>query len=105
MASALADPGIDCFVSVATLWQIAIKERLGKLDVRSKLDELDALCEAFAMSVMPVTAWHVLAPLSREPPTRDPFDRLLLVQAELEGMRLATVDRALFGHPVVWQVA
>jgi PIN domain nuclease of toxin-antitoxin system len=46
---------------------------------------------------------HVLAELDPEPATRDPFDRLLLAQCEVEGMRLVTVDTALSVHPLAWR--
>ena len=41
--------------------------------------------------------------LDPEPPTRDPFDRLLLAQCAVDNLRLVTVDRALAGHPLAWR--
>jgi PIN domain nuclease of toxin-antitoxin system len=43
---------------------------------------------------------HAIAGLEHVPPTRDPFDRLLLAICQVEGMRLATAERALLGHPL-----
>jgi PIN domain nuclease of toxin-antitoxin system len=48
---------------------------------------------------------HVLAALDPEPVTCDPFDRLLLAQCGVEGMRHLTVDRALAAHPLAWRAA
>ncbi|MDP4006098.1 hypothetical protein Q8W67_21930 [Methylobacterium sp. NEAU K] len=45
----------------------------------------------------PITASHAVDPM---PPTRDPFDRMLLVQCLVEDRRLVTVDRALHTHPL-----
>ena len=101
----LARSDVQCSVSVASLWEIAIKSRLGKLFVSGPVLELDATCEAFAIEILPITAHHVLTGVSPEPPTRDPFDRLLLAQASVEGLPLVTLDRALIGHPVAWQLA
>jgi PIN domain nuclease of toxin-antitoxin system len=46
---------------------------------------------------------HVLATVEPEPATRDPFDRLLLGQCQVENMRLVTLDRALSSHPLAWR--
>ena len=90
-------------VSVVSLWEVAIKARIGKLKISSPIEQLDSICEAFALSILPITAHHVLAHVLPEPPTRDPFDRLLLAQAEIEDMQIVTLDRALVGHPLAWQ--
>jgi PIN domain nuclease of toxin-antitoxin system len=46
---------------------------------------------------------HAVEALEELPPTRDPFDRLLLAQCQVEGMRLVTLDRALARHPLAWR--
>ena len=103
MLSLLADDTSRLHVSVASLWEIAIKVRTGKLQFGIKLDDLEALCAAASATVVPITARHALAVVAPEPHTRDPFDRLLLAQAIVEGMQLVTLDRALVGHPAAWQ--
>jgi PIN domain nuclease of toxin-antitoxin system len=95
----LCDPGHKLHVSVASLWEIAIKHRLGKLRVLPSLDEWPDLIASMGIDILPVSALHVLANVEPEPPTRDPFDRLLLAQCKVEGLRLVTIDRALVGHP------
>lgn len=95
----LVESGTGSFqVSVASLWEIAIKHRLGKLELASSLDLLPALVSAAGVAILNVTASHVLHAVSPEPDTRDPFDRLLLAQCEVEGLRLVTLDSALVGH-------
>lgn len=91
--------------SVASLWEIAIKYRLGKLPLKVSLDKIGATCRSYNLEVLPIDAQHVLADLAPEPPTRDQFDRLLLAQASVEGMRLVTIDRALANHPLAWTPA
>lgn len=88
------------FVSVASLWEIAIKVRLGKLPMKASLEALPAALDDFGIAALSIDERHVLAELDREPPTRDPFDRLLLAQCQVEGMRLVTIDRALADHPL-----
>lgn len=87
-------------VSVASIWEIVIKSRLGKLKLGFDLEALPELIAALGLAQLPIYDRHVLARFDPEPPTRDPFDRLLLAQCRAEAMLLVTVDRALVGHPL-----
>lgn len=88
-------------VSLATIWEIAIKQAKGKLpgDVREMLEDLP---DAFA--ILPITAEHVVA--TRDLPLHhgDPFDRLLIAQARIERLTLVTHDDAFkpYGVPILW---
>lgn len=93
------------FASVASLWEIAIKVRLGKLPLTHPLDAFPDFLERSRFSVVDISASHALALALPEPPTRDPFDRLLLAQCQVEGLRLVTLDRALAAHPLAWREA
>ncbi len=88
------------YISVASLWEIAIKQRIGKLDISVPLATLPKLVELLGLSLMPINEHHVLHGLEPQPPTRDPFDRILLAQCAIEGFQLATIDRALVDHPL-----
>jgi PIN domain nuclease of toxin-antitoxin system len=90
----------DVSLSVASLWEIAIKKRLGKLDLNIELSQLPELADRMGIGLIAITARHVLLPLDPEPVTRDPFDRLLLAQCSAENLRLLTADRALINHPL-----
>ena len=94
----LADPAGEFHVSVASLWEIAIKWRLGKLQLTAGLHTLPELIAELGLELLVINAHHVLAAVQPEPLTRDPFDRLLLAQCQIEGLRLLTVDRALVSH-------
>jgi PIN domain nuclease of toxin-antitoxin system len=86
------------FVSVASLWEIAIKLRLGKLPLNVPPEQFPALLDDMGLSLLPITGAHVLAVVEPEPVTRDPFDRLLLAVCRTEELRLVTVDRSLADH-------
>jgi PIN domain nuclease of toxin-antitoxin system len=101
---ALAAEGVVLYASVASLWEIAIKVRLGKLPLAVPLEDLPELIEGMAVSVLPIGVEHVLALVDPAPATRDPFDRLLLAQCAVERMRLVTLDRALAAHPLAMRV-
>ena len=96
----LADPATVGFVSVVSLWEMAIKSRLGKLDPGMPLRDMVGYLEVVGLSILPIEARHVIVVTNPEPKTRDPFDRLLLTQCQVENLRLATVDRVLVKHPL-----
>lgn len=104
-ATALSDPAVKAYVSAASLWEIAIKVRLGKLVRGGRLSDLPNLLTSLSLEVVQVNASHALADVMPEPSTRDPFDRMLLAQCQVEGLRLVTVDRALVDHPLAWRAA
>lgn len=95
----------ELWASVTSLWEIAIKTRLGKLDPGLPLESLPQFYEAMGITLLPVFGSHALATVEPPPPTRDPFDRMLLVQCRVEGFYLVTLDRALRDHPQAWRLA
>jgi len=86
------DSANELIFSAASLWEIAIKRGLGRDDFRVDLRLLrrglldNGYCE------LPVTSEHAVAIESLPPIHKDPFDRILVAQATLEGMALLTVD-------------
>jgi PIN domain nuclease of toxin-antitoxin system len=98
----LIDRTADATVSVASIWEIAIKSRLGKLQTDIPFSEIPAFLVSSSIVILPIHSPHVIATPEPEPSTRDPFDRLLLTQCQVEGLRLVTVDRALTSHPLAF---
>lgn len=85
-------------VSTASLWEIAIKSRLGRLDAP---DHLPELVTRSGLAWLPVSADHVWRTREIDGlPHADPFDRLLLAQALVEDAVLVTADRALLASPL-----
>lgn len=101
----LKRPETFAFASVASFWEIAIKTRLGKLDPGLPLESLPLFYEALGIAVLPISAAHALACIDPVPPTRYPFDRMLLAQCHVEACRLATLDHALRDHPLAARFA
>jgi PIN domain nuclease of toxin-antitoxin system len=85
--AALRDQSVT--VSAATVWEIAIKRRLGKLRAPTGLVETIA---AAGLRLLSVTALHAEGVAELPGLHRDPFDRLLVSQARLEGLMLVTAD-------------
>lgn len=90
----------EVFFSVASLWEIAIKCEIGKLKLGCEPATLPDLIRDIGGAILPISEHHVLAVVKPEPKTRDPFDRLLLAQCQVEGLKLVTVDRVLVKHPL-----
>ena len=93
--------GTPVLVSAVVLWEVAIKRRLGKLEAPEDL--LDQL-ERAEVDLLPITAGHANRVAAMPMHHRDPFDRLLVAQAQSEGLPLLTADGNLadYGIEVVW---
>ena len=87
----------EVFVSVATLWELAVKQSLGQLKV--DVDLREHLREQ-GFEELPVVGEHAEAVRSLPPHDGDPFDRMLVAQARCEGLTLVTGDRALAAYDV-----
>lgn len=89
------------YVSAVSAWEVAIKTALGKITARAAF--ADAI-DDYGFDALPITVAHADAVRALPPRHRDPFDRLLVVQAQLEGLTLVSRDPAmrLYPVPVVW---
>ena len=85
--------GSACVVSVASIWEVDLKHRLGKMPVPPQRFR-DEMRSAGAV-ILSVSDEHVLTAAKLPEPHRDPFDRLLLSVAEAEHLVLLTADKAL----------
>jgi len=93
----------EVFVSVASLWEVEIKSRIGKLPLKNPVRNWRGILENAGARILPVELQHVVADIGPEPETNDPFDRLLLSTCAAEKSRLVTVDRQLVNHPLAWR--
>jgi PIN domain nuclease of toxin-antitoxin system len=102
---AIQDASREIYVSAATAMEIATKLRIGKLDEAAEaVARFDALIAADGFVHLPVTHFHGLKAGSYGADHRDPFDRLLAAQSELESLVLVTRDPAFaqFGARTLW---
>lgn len=100
----IGDPSNEVFVSAASVWEMAIKRRLGKLPLSEPVAAYVARrLAADDIRALAVSIEHAAAVETLELRHRDPFDRLLIVQARHEGLRLLTSDEQVlaYGHPAV----
>jgi len=97
----LENPARALLVSVASAWEIVIKHQLGKLRLPEPPDRyMETRLERYQTSALPIELHHVLQ-LSHLPlHHRDPFDRILVAQAQVERAVLVTTDRNLAAYDV-----
>ena len=95
---AITDPTNAVLVSAATIWEIAIKAALGRLD----LHDADVVAEIAANRFieLPITAAHAAAAAALPRHHDDPFDRMLIAQAQIEHLRCVTRDPAFSAYRV-----
>lgn len=95
LAASIIDRQNSLFLSLASIWEIQIKVALGKLDLKGDLATiLDIQVEENSIQLLSIDLKHIYALSNLPPHHRDPFDRLLIAQSQVEKMTLGTVDSA-----------
>lgn len=100
----LSNPDVTVFVSAVSIWEMKIKfqtyhpsgERKSTFDPRVVI----RILEEQQVTFLPVAVAHAATALETPIAHKDPFDEMLLAQAQCEALRLLTVDRNLIGHPL-----
>jgi PIN domain nuclease of toxin-antitoxin system len=97
----IADESNSAFVSAASAWEIATKYRLGKLPgARVIVDDIAGAVASQAFSQLAVSVVHAQRAGSLPGAHRDPFDRMLIAQAQFEGLTLVSNEKAFDGFGV-----
>jgi PIN domain nuclease of toxin-antitoxin system len=104
-AHACADIENTLWVSVVSLWEIQIKMQMGKLKLRGSMpDILREQSEINGLQILSLQPAHALGLAGLPLHHNDPFDRMLVVQARLEGLDIVTKDPEFNTYPVrvIW---
>jgi PIN domain nuclease of toxin-antitoxin system len=92
--SAIAEDGNEVFVSAASAMEIATKHRIGKLlEARMLSARFESMVEHQGFSALPITLAHARVAGQMTIDHRDPFDRLLIAQALIEGLTIVSNER------------
>ena len=103
-AHSLIDKAEYVAVSIASFWEIAIKQSIGKMQFCMTIPELESLCLDRYIQVIPIQS-VVLEQIKSLPKIHgDPFDRLIIAQAQIGKMTIITRDRMIPQYPVptIW---
>ena len=88
----IEDPNATIWVSAASLWEISIKHGLGRGEMPVSGPDALAFFQAAGLRILSIAAEHVVAVAALPPHHQDPFDRILVAQAQVEPMHLITHD-------------
>lgn len=101
----IEDPSSSCFVSIASLWEMGIKNSLGKLELKAGLERIFEIIEDSGFTLLPITPDHILVNAGLEYNHRDPFDRLIIAQAQFEDLSVITKDPEFQSYNIslVWK--
>jgi PIN domain nuclease of toxin-antitoxin system len=95
----LGDPGSQLWFSAVSLWEVAIKHGLGREDFRVEPRRLRRGLIDNGWRELAISSEHAVATLDLPPIHKDPFDRMLVAQAQIEGLALITSDELVARYP------
>lgn len=103
-AALLGDDETEVVLSAASVWEIAIKSALGKLKVTATDDSVFDIIEQQQVTRLPILHSHARHVASLPAHHSDPFDRLLIAQAQVENLPIVTADDQFLRYEieVVW---
>jgi PIN domain nuclease of toxin-antitoxin system len=102
--SQLKSPDNQLFVSIASLWEIAIKRSLGKLTIDRPTQVIIDELPRIGIALLPILPTHILRVETLPFHHRDPFDRIIIAQALVEGCIIVSKDSnfPLYNVPLLW---
>jgi PIN domain nuclease of toxin-antitoxin system len=102
--SVIEDQETTVLVSAACAWEIAIKSRSGNLEAGSLVADFSRELEEEGFTELPISAAHAIRAGLLEGPLRDPFDRMLIAQAQAENLSVISRDKWFdeYGVRRVW---
>jgi len=101
----LQNVGTPVHVSAASIWELSLQHHRGRLpQLQNAMGDLEGLLKADGFRSLPISPAHGLRAGAFTPAHRDPFDRMLAAQAELEHLALLTADPQLAAFPceILW---
>ena len=95
---------LDLSVSVVSFWEIAIKQSIGKLQFNMTIPNLESLCIGRNIQILSLGSTAIERIKALPTIHGDPFDRLIIAQAQMEDMTIVTCDKIMPQYPVktVW---
>ncbi|MDP2888564.1 MAG: type II toxin-antitoxin system VapC family toxin [Bacteroidota bacterium] len=101
----IENPENSCFVSIASFWEIAIKQSIGRLNLFSDLEEIFRIIENTGFELLPITTNQILINAKLPQYHQDPFDRIIIVQAICENLQIVTKDGQFetYNVSLIWE--
>ncbi len=101
----IIDTNNKIFLSIASLWEIAIKITLDKLNIKEGFDKISEFLINNEIDILPITFEHLQILLKLKYYHRDPFDRIIITQGISEDIQIATNDKNFVKYSVkiIWK--
>ena len=95
----------SCYISIASIWEIAIKIKLKKLNIAASFSQIQHFMTVNQIEVLPITFEHIEVLHQLELHHRDPFDRIIIAQCMSEELTIFTKDQNFNSYPIKikWQ--
>jgi PIN domain nuclease of toxin-antitoxin system len=102
--SEISNPDNTCFISQATLWEIAIKLSIGKLEMKNSYQNLPKLIWENGIEILTIEFEHFEYIINLPFHHKDPFDRIIIAQSLVEKMPIVSIDGVFKDYPVtlIW---
>lgn len=97
----ISNPNNRCFISMASLWEMAIKIKIGKLHLLVDLKEFVLHLKKNNIEILPFAFEHILETMGPKDHHRDPFDRIILTQAKFENMTIISKDEIFYKNTIL----
>ncbi len=94
----------DLYLSIASLWEIAIKKAINKLDIEESITDLEQICIRYRITILPIKIPYLEKIQLLPSIHNDPFDRLIIATALEENLLLITHDSNIrkYDLPLLW---
>ncbi len=94
----------NCYISIASLWEISIKTSIGKLKLKSRFNHISKFLADNEIEILPLTFEHLQKLTRLKYHHRDPFDRVIISQALTENITVVTKDTEFkqYGVKILW---
>ena len=94
----------DLSLSVVSLWEIAIKQSIGKLNIQLTIPQIENICLSRDIAILPLTSKEIENIKNLPNIHKDPFDRIIISQTQLNAMTLVTSDTIIpqYNVSTVW---
>ena len=83
----------ECYVSIASLWEMSIKSSIGKLKLKQSIQEIADTCRKYGIQILNISPKHCDQMMELPLIHRDPFDRIIISQAKVERCTIITKDQ------------
>lgn len=96
----IRDLNNDCYVSIASLWELSIKISSGILELQTEFKDLENSIDILSLKILPVNFAHINEVFKLDFHHRDPFDRIIIAQSITENLTIISKDKNFSLYPI-----